>query len=562
MYDSPKALGVQTIYVRIGDFGPKKCPYCGSTDIVEKYPSSGHSFLSMNGWKNVIQYWFECLNPDCSGPEQFKAPQPYVLPYKKFGNDVWAFICREVDRYKSGVSEIKLRLFDLGVDIDEDTIGSIVKEYQLLKSGKIDETTMAIIKKQNRIIIGVDGTPIATGESALWTFYDVISGRLLYADYLLHANEETLIKIFEKIYKNFNVPVDAFLSDHQISIVNACHTFNKDIPHQTCHYHYLRNHWVYLDTIDTHLNTELRSMVNSLGIGKSDSNGGSNYSKGIKVNKQDFFQPIVKLLKQAVNHKEEEFDVLRGVEGYHNLSKIVHALETDIQNCNSTLRPVIQLNGAIELIKNTLNEKLDLFNQLNSLYERFQRIRMILESPDLKKTDKMTQLNLFYNDLWNEAHNAAGYEILSAVKATTAKYDQTNAFIYCQWCRLWNSHEHNLFFYYDVPGLEKTNIYNEQLFSIIKRQTLKIHGQAHQKYMLLTRGENIAKDLCAKENFTVHEILTRYDLKGIKELEQPLNDRIKVQRGNFRRSLQNQDEVQLIIQKIQDRIWEKKKNPK
>jgi len=80
---------------------------------------------------------------------------------------------------------------------------------------------------------------------------------------------------------------------------------------------------------------------------------------------------------------------------------------------------------------------------------------------------------------------------------------------------------------------------------------------AHKNYLILTRGERIVKEMCAKETLSIHEILSRYDVKGMKILKAGLDERIKDQTRRFRNAPENLDAVAIIIQQIKKRSWEK-----
>jgi hypothetical protein len=203
-----------------------------------------------------------CTNPSCPNQEAFKAPQPYVLPYKKFGQDVWLFTCLEWERFKTTPKEISERLLYAGVMISDDVVAEILDTYKLLKEGKTDEETVKIVKEQGCIIIGCDGTPTETGRPSLWIFYYVISGRMLHVELLVHADHDTLLHIFQSIREKYGVTVAGFLSDHQPSIVTACKEFDPKLPYQFCQFHFLRNHWAFIEEKATHLNKELQMVVN------------------------------------------------------------------------------------------------------------------------------------------------------------------------------------------------------------------------------------------------------------------------------------------------------------
>ena len=156
----------------------------------------------------------------------------------------------------------------------------------------------------------------------------------------------------------------------------------------------------------------------------------------------------------------------------------------------------------------------------------------------------------------------ANYSCRNDIKSKQAKFDMKNEIILCQWCRLWDSHKKNLFFYYEVDGMEKTNIYNEQLFSLLKLHVVKAHGRAHKKYMVLTQGNIYLSNICDKKSVSIHDVLVRYDLKEIAQLKKPLQKRIDKERDYFHGSRVLNGCVTSVAQKIRDKVWEKKENDK
>ena len=154
------------------------------------------------------------------------------------------------------------------------------------------------------------------------------------------------------------------------------------------------------------------------------------------------------------------------------------------------------------------------------------------------------------------------YQSLKDVVSKQPNYTDSNAFIYCQWCRLWSTHEKNLFFYYDIDGMEKTNIYNEQIFSQLKQYAEKCSGPAHKSHIILTRGDRIANEMCAKDTFSIQEVLTRYDLKGMKVLKEKLKEKITEQTNQFRNSPECLESVHNVIEKIRLQSWKLKESLK
>nr|MDO8113558.1 hypothetical protein [Candidatus Sigynarchaeota archaeon] len=61
----------------------------------------------------------------------------------------------------------------------------------------------------------------------------------------------------------------------------------------------------------------------------------------------------------------------------------------------------------------------------------------------------------------------------------------------------------------------------------------------------------------SKDAISVQEVLTRYDVKGLKALRQPLQERIDEQVSWFRNAPLVIDAVHIIAQNIKNKSWEK-----
>lgn len=557
MYDTTKALGFETWYIHATDFLGGLCPYCHAP-VEEIYPDNGHSFRMMDKWVHMVTWWCECKNPSCNGPRRFKASQPFVLPYKKFGQDVWIFICSEWEWFKSSPREISQRLLRHGVVISDDLVANILDTYQLLKEGKIDEETSQVIKKQGRIIIGCDGTPTETECAAFWTFYDVISGRILHVELLEHAGSDDLLRIFRTIQENAGVPVVGFLSDHQPSIVNACKEFDPTLPHQTCHYHFLNNHWRFIEAKDQNLHKELRKTVNALRIGDKDDNGGALYSPNLRVDKREFFAPLVQLLNRSVTNKNENFDQLSGVLAFEALEQNVGMLNLEMETYNQSLRPVKQLFASLNTIVKTLDKMRPCYMDIKELILVFQTIRTTLGDPAIRKQDKISRMAELYNVLWLQHKEAAHYRTHDEVKTLQPSPSLSTHSIYCQWIRLWNTHQDGLFHYMDVKDMKRTNTYNEQMFSQLRRDVIKAHGIVHEAHSIFTRGSFYVKSGEGKNAIRVKNVLESYDFKILETLRRPLRERIEERVAMYRNSPIVTDAIHIIANNIRNKSWEKK----
>lgn len=75
----------------------------------------------------------------------------------------------------------------------------------------------------------------------LWVLRDCLSGEILLARSLLSSNETDLAGLLREIQQSLPVPIRGVVSDGQHSIRNAVSTALPDVPHQLCHFHYLRD---------------------------------------------------------------------------------------------------------------------------------------------------------------------------------------------------------------------------------------------------------------------------------------------------------------------------------
>jgi hypothetical protein len=76
--------------------------------------------------------------------------------------------------------------------ISKDMIWCICDDILKLKSLKIDEKTLEIIKKQGHILLGFDGQDPGRDAPSIWCFMDLISNRIL-ATYKFDTLDYTIL---------------------------------------------------------------------------------------------------------------------------------------------------------------------------------------------------------------------------------------------------------------------------------------------------------------------------------------------------------------------------------
>ena len=121
---------------------------------------------------------------------------------------------------------------------------------------------MRAAKEQKQVILALDGLQPDVGHEVLWVLRDCCSGEVLVARSLLGATENDLVPLLEEaaiLCQRLEIPIKGVITDGQRSIRNAVESALPDIPHQLCHFHYLREAAKPIFDADLHAKKELKN---------------------------------------------------------------------------------------------------------------------------------------------------------------------------------------------------------------------------------------------------------------------------------------------------------------
>ena len=93
---------------------------------------------------------------------------------------------------------------------------------------------------------------------------DCLSGEVILARSLLSACEADLVNLLREVQQAIDVPICGVVSDGQRSIRKAIQTVLPDVPHQLCHFHYLREAAKPVYEADKHAKKELKKHVRGI----------------------------------------------------------------------------------------------------------------------------------------------------------------------------------------------------------------------------------------------------------------------------------------------------------
>jgi len=228
------------------------CPSCGER-IKFKYPDDGKLVHTLKGIIYQVINLYSCTNLECEFNQIVFNPCPrFDYSQRTYGADVFRLIAEEFLIYELKPGQIFKRLtkkYQLKISID--TVRRICDDILKLKSLKIDEKTLEIIKKQGYILLGFDGQDPGGDAPSIWCFMDLISNRVLATYKFDKLDYKILRQTIEKIREFYDVKIIGWVSDKQ-TLITKCHdTFYPEIPHQYCQYHFLRNTWNHLQALDS-----------------------------------------------------------------------------------------------------------------------------------------------------------------------------------------------------------------------------------------------------------------------------------------------------------------------
>lgn len=218
----------------------------------------------LTGLERLVLKIQRCENASCPRYRQAYRPEAegfLALPHHEFGLDVIALVGALRHREHRSVPEIHKALQGRGLMISERSVTNLLDRYDELLAVALDAPNRAAVAAQGRAILAVDGLQPDVGHEVLWVVRDCLSGRVLLARPLLSACAADLAGLLREVATALAVPVAGVVSDGQRSIRLAVAEALPGVPHQLCHFHYLREAARPLFEADRHAKTELKKTV-------------------------------------------------------------------------------------------------------------------------------------------------------------------------------------------------------------------------------------------------------------------------------------------------------------
>jgi hypothetical protein len=242
----------------------RHCPQCGHA-LWNAYDTR-RTITTLEGLVRLVLRVRRCPNPSC--PRYHKPYRPetephYALPHHEFGLDVIALVghLRYVEH--RSIPEIHTELRRRRVVIAERTVTNLLDRYDELRAlaSANPKRLRAVLRPQGRVVLAIDGLQPHVEHEILWVLRDCLSGEVLLARSLLSATIKDLAALIREVRQVLPVPITAVVSDGQETIRKAVARTLGGVPHQLCHFHYLREAAKPIAEADRHAKKELKKRV-------------------------------------------------------------------------------------------------------------------------------------------------------------------------------------------------------------------------------------------------------------------------------------------------------------
>jgi hypothetical protein len=245
----------------------RTCPECGGP-LWAAYKNR-RTVTTLDGVLRLGVQVRRCRQRDCSRygvPVRPEQEGRMALPQHEFGLDVIATVGRLRHAEHRSVPEIHAELTRRGVPICPRSVGNLLDRYdELLALSCSDADRLRrITQEAGRVILAIDGLQPDVGHEVLWVLRDALSGEVLLARSLLSSRQDDLAELIDEVKAALPVPIAGVVSDGQTSIRNAVAKALDGVPHQLCHFHYLREAALPVYEADRHAKVQLKKKVRGI----------------------------------------------------------------------------------------------------------------------------------------------------------------------------------------------------------------------------------------------------------------------------------------------------------
>jgi hypothetical protein len=323
-----------------------------------------------------------CPNPACSRflrPYRPEAEPHFALPYHEFGLDVIDAVGRLRYVEHRSIPEIHRELTRRGIVVAQRTVTNLLDRYDELRAlATADPKRLEpLLRPQGRVILAIDGLQPDVGHEVLWVLRDCLSGEILLARSLLSSTAKDLAGLIGQVREALPVPITGVVSDGQESLRKAVAMALKGVPHQLCHFHYLREAAKPIYEADRRAKKELKKRVR--GIRKIERAAEAEADEGEEDAESEVVRGYCAAVRAALTDDGLPPLAASGLKLQDRLSRIATSLDQVAARAGDLPGGLARLR---QLLRRGLEETAALFPAVRESYKWVKRAARILQNEE------------------------------------------------------------------------------------------------------------------------------------------------------------------------------------
>jgi len=363
------------------------CPECRHRTLA-RY-NNFRTISTLDGVLHLTLSIRRCPNPDCPRflrPYRPEAEPHFALPYHEFGLDVMALVGRLRYAEHRSIPEIHRELTRRGIVVAERTVTNLLDRYDELRAlATADPKRLGpLLRPQGRVILAIDGLQPDVGHEVLWVLRDCLSGEVLLARSLLSSTAKDLVGLIDQVREALPVPITGVVSDGQESIRKAVAQALKGVPHQLCHFHYLREAAKPIYEADRHAKKELKKRVR--GIRPIERAAEKETDEGEEDAESEIVRGYCAAVRAALTDDGLPPLAASGLKLVDRLSRIAASLDHVAAMAGDLPGGLRRLQ---QLLRRGLEETADLFPAVRESYQWVKRAARILKNEEALPAKKV-----------------------------------------------------------------------------------------------------------------------------------------------------------------------------
>jgi hypothetical protein len=266
-----------------------------------------------------------------------------------------------------------------GIVVAQRTVTYLLDRYDELRAlATADPKRLEpLLSPQGRVILAIDGLQPDVGHEVLWVLRDCLSGEILLARSLLSSTAKDLAGLIDQVRAALPVPITGVVSDGQESIRKAVAQALKGVPHQLCHFHYLREAAKPIYEADRHAKKELKKRVR--GIRKIERAAEKEAGEGEDDAEAEIVRGYCAAVRAALTDDGLPPLAASGLTLHDRLSRIAASLDQVAAKAGDLPGGLVRLR---QLLRRGLEETAALFPAVRESYKWVKRAARILKNEE------------------------------------------------------------------------------------------------------------------------------------------------------------------------------------